>query len=138
MKRDIYAKLLEWKSSSRRKPLLLQGARQTGKTHILKEFGRNEYENTVYCNFEEDTDLDGFFQLSLNPERILAELSIYLNLEIRPAGTNPKSKSLKSYDWQFNPTSLARANLLNLKKDGKIFNLPLYAVPQLSTMIANE
>jgi len=84
MKRDIYAKLLEWKSSSRRKPLLLQGARQTGKTHILKEFGRNEYENTVYCNFEEDTDLDGFFQRSLNPERILAELSIYMSLEIHP------------------------------------------------------
>jgi predicted AAA+ superfamily ATPase len=84
MKRDIYAKLLEWKSSSRRKPLLLQGARQTGKTHILKEFGRNEYENTVYCNFEEDTDLSGFFQRDLNPERILAELSIYMDLEIQP------------------------------------------------------
>ncbi len=84
MKRDLYAKLLQWKSSSRRKPLLLQGARQTGKTYILKEFGRNEYENTVYCNFEEDTDLDGFFQRSLNPERILAELSIHMSLEIRP------------------------------------------------------
>jgi hypothetical protein len=55
-------------------------------------------------------------------------------LEVK-AGINPKSKSLKSYDWQFNPTSLARANLLNLKKDGKIFNLPLYAVSLLSTMI---
>jgi predicted AAA+ superfamily ATPase len=42
MKRDIYPKLLQWKSSSRRKPLLLQGARQTGKTFILKEFGQNE------------------------------------------------------------------------------------------------
>lgn len=84
MKRDIYAKLLEWKSSSRRKPLLLQGARQTGKTHILKEFGRNEYENTLYCNFEEDTELSGFFQRNLNPERILAELCLYMNLELHP------------------------------------------------------
>ena len=57
-------------------------------------------------------------------------------LEVK-AGINPKSKSLKSYDRQFNPASLARANLLNLKKDGKIFNLPLYAVSLLSTMIAS-
>jgi hypothetical protein len=57
-------------------------------------------------------------------------------LEVK-TGINPKSKSLKSYDRQFNPASLARANLLNLKKDGKIFNLPLYAVSLLSTMIAS-
>ena len=122
MKRDIYAKLLEWKSSSRRKPLLLQGARQTGKTHILKEFGRNEYENTVYCNFEEDTDLDGFFQRSLNPERILAELSIYMNLEIRPERdivifdeiqvSNRALNSLKYFAEQKNDVHIAAAGSL--------------------------
>jgi hypothetical protein len=53
------------------------------------------------------------------------------------AGIKPKSKSLKSHDWQFNPALLARANLLNLKKDGKIFNLPLYAVSLLSIMVAS-
>ncbi len=84
MKRDIYPKLLQWKSSPRRKPLLLQGARQTGKTFILKEFGCNEYRNTVYCNFEEKSGLDRLFQNDLNPDRILTELAIYLNLEIRP------------------------------------------------------
>ena len=84
MKRDIYQKLLDWKSNPRRKPLLLQGARQTGKTYILKAFGRNEYENIFYCNFEEDTGLDGFFQRDLNPDRILADLSIYHDLKIRP------------------------------------------------------
>ena len=62
MKRDIYAKLLSWKSSPRRKPLLLQGARQTGKTFVLKEFGLHEYVNAVYCDFEEDPALDGLFQ----------------------------------------------------------------------------
>jgi len=122
MKRDIYAKLLEWKSSSRRKPLLLQGARQTGKTHILKEFGRNEYENTVYCNFEEDTDLDGFFQRSLNPERILAELSIYMSLEIRPERdivifdeiqvSNRALNSLKYFAEQKNDVHVAAAGSL--------------------------
>ncbi len=84
MKRDIYTKLLEWKTSPRRKPLLLQGARQTGKTFILKEFGRHEYVNTAYCNFEDDPGLDQFFQRDLNPDRILDELSVYLNQKIQP------------------------------------------------------
>lgn len=84
MERDIYQKLLDWKSSPRRKPLLLQGARQTGKTYILKAFGRSEYENIMYCNFEEDPGLDQFFRRDLNPERILKELSIYCDVEIRP------------------------------------------------------
>ena len=84
MQRDIYNRLLAWKSSPRRKPLLLQGARQTGKTFILKAFGRNEYENLLYCNFEEDPGLDRFFERNLNPDRIIKELSIYFDVEIRP------------------------------------------------------
>ena len=62
----------------------MQGARQTGKTYIIKAFGRNEYENAVYCNFEEDPGLDALFQQDLNPERILTDISIYYNHEIRP------------------------------------------------------
>ena len=62
----------------------MQGARQTGKTYIIKAFGRNEYENVVYCNFEEEPGLDDFFKRDLNPERILAELSIYYKIEKRP------------------------------------------------------
>ncbi|MDY6952434.1 MAG: AAA family ATPase, partial [Thermodesulfobacteriota bacterium] len=84
MKRDIYTGLLDWKGSERRKPLLLQGARQTGKTFILKAFASNEYDDVVYLNFEEDPGLDQFFQRDLNPKRILAELSIYRGREIRP------------------------------------------------------
>lgn len=83
MKRDTYKELLAWKSSPRRKPLLLQGARQTGKTFILKEFGRQEYKNVLYCNFEENPDFGQFFLRDLNPERILFELSLYMNIEIR-------------------------------------------------------
>ncbi|MBN1847685.1 MAG: hypothetical protein JW932_03790 [Deltaproteobacteria bacterium] len=56
-------------------------------------------------------------------------------LEVK-AGINPKSKSLKSYDDQFQPDQLMRTNLLNLKKDGKIRNLPLYAISRLNTLSA--
>ena len=129
MRRDIYEKLLAWKSSPRRKPLLLQGARQTGKTFILREFGRNEYENVAYCNFEEDPGLDQFFQRDLNPERILKELSIYMNLDIQPGAylvifdeiqvSNRALNSLKYFAEQKNDIHIAAAgSLLGLKLSG--------------------
>jgi predicted AAA+ superfamily ATPase len=83
MKRDIYEKLLEWKSSKERKPLILRGVRQVGKTYTLQEFGRKEYENTAYFNFEEDPALDDFFQQKLDPVPIIANLSLYLDREIK-------------------------------------------------------
>jgi predicted AAA+ superfamily ATPase len=58
-------------------------------------------------------------------------------LEVK-AGINPRSKSLRSYDLQFSPSILARATLLNLKKDGNILNLPLYAISRLPDMIAHK
>ena len=63
---------------------MLQGARQTGKTFILRAFGRKEYERVMYCNFEEDPGLDQFFERNLDPDRIIKELSIYFDVEIRP------------------------------------------------------
>jgi predicted AAA+ superfamily ATPase len=84
MERDLYRALLKWKSSGRRKPLLIGGARQTGKTFLLEDFGRSEYETTVYCNFEKDPKLASFFERDLHPSRILSELAVYLDCEIRP------------------------------------------------------
>jgi len=84
MKRDIYKQLLEWKSSGRRKPLVLRGARQVGKTYILKEFGKQEYGSVVYLNFEENPSLDDFFKQKLDPDSILSQLSLYLNRKIQP------------------------------------------------------
>ncbi|MDR0319976.1 MAG: AAA family ATPase [Treponema sp.] len=52
MKRTIYNELLVWKSSSQRKPLILYGARQVGKTWLLKEFANNEYKDSIYINYE--------------------------------------------------------------------------------------
>ena len=156
MKRDIYAKLLSWKSSTRRKPLLLQGARQTGKTFILKEFGRNEYGNTVYCNFEENPDLDRFFQRDLNPGRVLAELSIYMNLEIRPEAdliifdeiqvSNRALNSLKYFAEQRSDVHIAAAgSLLGVKLSGpgsfpvgKVNFLHLYPMTFMEFLTAME
>jgi predicted AAA+ superfamily ATPase len=62
----------------------LRGARQTGKTFLLRQFGDREYERIVYCNFEEDPALDGFFRRDLDPQRIVAELSVYKGFNIEP------------------------------------------------------
>ena len=60
MKRDIYEKLVAWKKSPARKPLILKGARQVGKTFILNEFGKREFDHVAYFNFEEDPALGEF------------------------------------------------------------------------------
>jgi len=71
MNRDLAAKLLEWKGSPHRKPLLLQGARQVGKTWLLKSFGQLAYQKVAYFNFEEDSGLDQLFEGKLDPERLV-------------------------------------------------------------------
>jgi predicted AAA+ superfamily ATPase len=87
MKRDIYQNLLAWKNSRHRKPLILQGARQVGKTYILREFGRNEYLTTAYFNFEKDDALRDFFKGKISPEKIIEKLSIYQEQDILPEKT---------------------------------------------------
>lgn len=82
MKRDIYSKLKAWKVSKRRKPLVLKGARQVGKTYILKEFGRREYSSVAYFNFEENPALGDFFGQTLDPEKVIDNLEIYTGRKI--------------------------------------------------------
>ena len=66
MERSLYSRLVAWKSSPRRKPLLLKGARQTGKTWLLREFGAREFERVVYLDFEADPLLEEIRALDLN------------------------------------------------------------------------
>jgi len=83
----MYSELLAWKSRKQRKPLILQGARQVGKTFIIKEFGQNEYERVAYFNFEEDPGLMEFFEGSLDPFSIIEKLSIASGTKITPEET---------------------------------------------------
>lgn len=87
MKRLIYNKLLEWKNSKGRKPLILKGVRQCGKTWILKEFGKNNYEDVAYFNFEGNEALQERFSQDLDITRIIEELSILNKKVIRPEKT---------------------------------------------------
>ena len=67
MKRKAIADLVRWKSSEDRKPLVLKGARQVGKTWLMKEFGENCYDHYVYFNFDEEDDLKSIFETSELP-----------------------------------------------------------------------
>lgn len=87
MEREFYQKLLQWKASSSRKPLVLRGARQVGKTYILTEFAKREYSDYVYLNFDQEPQFTSFFQENLDPARIIKELNLYFNKKIQPGST---------------------------------------------------
>ena len=74
MERLALEKLIKWKNSPYRKPLIVKGVRQVGKTWLLKEFGKRFYENTAYFNFDENPDYKQFFSITKNVERILQNL----------------------------------------------------------------
>jgi predicted AAA+ superfamily ATPase len=87
MKRILLEKLKEWKSSNSRKPLIIRGVRQVGKTWLMKEFAKAEYENYIYANFELDDELKNLFDGDLHPERILFQLKIFSGIEAEPHKT---------------------------------------------------
>lgn len=87
MRRYIKEQLLEWKNRKDRKPLILKGARQVGKTYILKEFGEEEYENVAYFNFDHDETLKDLFKSTKDPRRILDQLTFVVGKAIKPGKT---------------------------------------------------
>ena len=87
MERLILQRLLKWKHSPYRKPLILKGVRQVGKTWILKEFGRRYYENVAYFNFDEQEEYQQFFETTKNVDRILQNLMLASGQTIHPEKT---------------------------------------------------
>ncbi|MCH9769343.1 MAG: AAA family ATPase, partial [Gammaproteobacteria bacterium] len=67
MKRDIFQKLMSWKQAAMRKPLILDGARQVGKTYALQHFGKTAYQSVAYINFERDERVHDYFTGALDP-----------------------------------------------------------------------
>ena len=87
MQRFALTKLLAWKESPYRKPLILKGIRQVGKTWLLKEFGKLYYENTAYFNFDENEDLKQFFETTKDVHRIMQNLMLASGTKILPNKT---------------------------------------------------
>jgi len=87
MNRNAFDKLVAWKNDPARKPLILRGARQVGKTWLMKEFGAKQYTNYVYCNFDEEDELSSIFETNKNPQRIVELLGLLSGQKILPAET---------------------------------------------------
>lgn len=87
MNRNATHALLHWKTRPDRKPLVLRGARQVGKTWLMKDFGKSHYSNSVYFNFDEDDTLNSIFETNKNPHRIVELLSMVAGEKIEPHTT---------------------------------------------------
>lgn len=87
MERTLIHELLVWKEKENRKPLILKGVRQCGKTYLLKDFGNRYYDNVAYFNFEETDSLISVFEKDYDTKRIILELELFLGKSIKPGAT---------------------------------------------------
>ena len=82
IRRDIIADFKQWKDSPQRKPILLQGARQIGKTWVMEAFGKECFEQYARFDFDRQPELKSIFQVSKSPERIIKELALYCDVPL--------------------------------------------------------
>ena len=87
MYRFAIEKLLKWKKNKKRKPLIIEGARQVGKTWLMQEFGRQHYKDTVYINFDSNSSMTELFSSDLNTDRLIMGLELYAGHKINPNNT---------------------------------------------------
>lgn len=87
MYRIAIERLFKWKESKYRKPLIIEGARQVGKTWLMKEFGRQAYQDTVYVNFDSNSKMAELFASDLNTDRLIMGLELYAGRKIDPDNT---------------------------------------------------
>lgn len=143
MKRLIEQRLYEWKNSLNRKPLLIYGARQIGKTYSMLAFGKEYYANVVYCNFENTMDLHAIFERNLDPKRIVSAISAMYNTEITKGNTliifdeiqacERALTSLKYFQEQANDYHvIAAGSLLGLSINRGLYSFPVGKVDILT------
>lgn len=135
MQREIYQQLLAWKASDIRKPLLLQGARQVGKTFLMERFGEQEYRHVYYFNLERDPTLPPVFEGSISPSILLEKLSLLRRKKITAKDTLlifdeiqavPRALTSLKYFYEESPEFhiIAAGSLLGVKV-GKTSSFPV-------------
>lgn len=87
MEREIVSELLKWKNSKNRKPLIVHGARQVGKTYIIKKFGKENYDNLIYVNFETNQELSSQIAESIDAKYVINKLELFFGEKILPEKT---------------------------------------------------
>ena len=148
MERLIKDKLIAWKNNIYRKPLIVYGARQIGKTYTILDFGKSEYDNVLYCNFEEDKELHQIFKKSLNPERIIDSLMAHYSTSIMKEKTliffdeiqacEEALTSLKYFNEAANEYHIiAAGSLLGLALNHGAFSFPVGKVDMINMFPMN-
>ena len=87
MEREIIKDLIKWKNSKNRKPLIVHGARQVGKTYIIKQFGKENYDNLIYVNFETNKEFSSLIEENISAEYIINKLELFYGEKIIPERT---------------------------------------------------
>lgn len=87
MKRKIVDKLIDWKNNKYRKPLIVHGARQVGKTYIINEFGNEHYKDIIYINFETNSRIASGFDEDISPQFIISRIEMFFSRRIEPETT---------------------------------------------------
>ena len=145
MLRKITAQLMEWKDSKHRKPLVLQGARQVGKTYAILEFAREQYDNVAYINFELDKTATAIFEDSLDPKDVAPKIEVFTKQTITKGRTlifldeiqkcPPALTSLKYFN-EFAPEYhvIVAGSLLGVAVSRDEFSLPVGKVNMLTLL----
>ncbi len=136
MKREIINDLIKWKNSKNRKPLIIHGARQVGKTYIIKEFGKKFYENTIYVNFETNKELSNQIDESIDAKYIINKLELFYGEKITPEKTliifdeiQANERALTSLKYFFEDAPeyhiIAAGSLLGIAINRKNYSFPV-------------
>lgn len=125
MERNLFIKLEQWKNKKKRKPLIIQGARQVGKTWIMKEFGKRFFKNTIYINFDNNETMKNVFEIDFDISRIISSIKIEYGKSFDPEDTliifdeiqeAPKALASLKYFYENAPqyTIMAAGSLLGV------------------------
>lgn len=155
MYRVAIEQLVKWKDSKNRKPLIIEGARQVGKTWLMKEFGKKCFEDTVYINFDSNSTMESLFEVDLNIDRLITGIELYVGKKIDPNKTLlifdevqevPKALSSLKYFYENAPEYhiVCAGSLLGIALHegtsfpvGKVDFLKLYPLSFKEFLIAN-
>ena len=143
MKREIVSELLKWKNSNNRKPLIIHGARQVGKTYIVKQFGKENYDNLIYVNFETNQEISLQISESIDAKYIINKLELFYGEKILPEKTliffdeiqaNERALTSLKYFYEQAPEYhiIAAGSLLGIAINRKNYSFPVGKVQMIN------
>lgn len=143
MKREIIEFLIKWKESENRKPLIIHGARQVGKTYIIKQFGKENYDNLIYVNFETNQEFSNQISDSIDPKYVINKLELFYGEKIIPGKTliffdeiQANERALTSLKYFYEEASeyhiIAAGSLLGVAINRKSYSFPVGKVQMLN------